>query len=67
MKPCEEEGLGAAAGGDPWQECMEVAVQLARRAGQVSSSKSLHWYLCTCLGLLPFAGHSLGIACVGAS
>uniref|UniRef100_A0A8C3TMH8 inositol-phosphate phosphatase n=2 Tax=Catharus ustulatus TaxID=91951 RepID=A0A8C3TMH8_CATUS len=42
MKPCEEEeeeGRAAAAagggGGDPWKECVEVAVQLARRAGQI--------------------------------
>ncbi|XP_050182154.1 LOW QUALITY PROTEIN: inositol monophosphatase 2 [Myiozetetes cayanensis] len=41
MKPCEEEeeeGRAAAAAGgagDPWQECAEVAVQLARRAGQI--------------------------------
>ncbi|KAK2513281.1 Impa2 [Columba guinea] len=36
MKPCEEEEAGAAAaGGDPWKECAEVAVQLALRAGQI--------------------------------
>lgn len=47
MKPCEEEeeeGRAAAAGGgggDPWKECVEVAVQLARRAGQVRESRPL--------------------------
>ncbi|KQK78522.1 inositol monophosphatase 2 [Amazona aestiva] len=37
MKPCEEEEDegGAAGGGDPWKECVEVAVQLALRAGQI--------------------------------
>nr|XP_012427356.4 inositol monophosphatase 2 [Taeniopygia guttata] len=38
MKPCEEEeeeGRAAGGGGDPWKECAEVAVQLARRAGQI--------------------------------
>lgn len=46
MKPCEEEeeeGRAAAAagggGGDPWKECAEVAVQLARRAGQVRAAR----------------------------
>ncbi|KAF7245103.1 Inositol monophosphatase 2 [Varanus komodoensis] len=35
MKPSA--GRGAAAGGadDPWKECVEVAVQLALRAGQI--------------------------------
>uniref|UniRef100_A0A8D0H7F7 Inositol-1-monophosphatase n=1 Tax=Sphenodon punctatus TaxID=8508 RepID=A0A8D0H7F7_SPHPU len=34
MKPSE---AAAECGGDPWKECAEVAVQLARRAGQIIS------------------------------
>ncbi|KAM9225344.1 inositol monophosphatase 2 isoform 1-T1 [Dugong dugon] len=35
MKPCGEDEAAAAAAGDPWKECFEVAVQLALRAGQI--------------------------------
>ncbi|XP_053104730.1 inositol monophosphatase 2 isoform X2 [Hemicordylus capensis] len=37
MKPTGDQGAGeATAGGDdPWKECVEVAVQLALRAGQI--------------------------------
>nr|XP_056710329.1 inositol monophosphatase 2 [Euleptes europaea] len=35
MKPSGEQGTGAAPGDDPWKECVEAAVQLALRAGQV--------------------------------
>nr|XP_010585168.1 inositol monophosphatase 2 [Loxodonta africana] len=34
MKPCREDEAAAAAG-DPWKECFEVAVQLALRAGKI--------------------------------
>ncbi|XP_063155160.1 inositol monophosphatase 2 isoform X2 [Candoia aspera] len=37
MNPSGRRGAGkaAAGGGDPWEECLEVAVQLALQAGQI--------------------------------
>lgn len=37
MKPSSEEEEEAVRGVGPWDECFEVAVQLALRAGQVST------------------------------
>lgn len=39
MKPSGEQQ--GPEPGDPWKECVEVAVQLALRAGQVSRSDAL--------------------------
>lgn len=39
MKPSREDE--AAPAGGPWEECFEVAVQLALRAGQVSAAALL--------------------------